>query len=151
MGSSSGFYSSQVNPFLCVLFYVLWDLLSVWLLRKWGNCRENWMLKWVLVFGVFVTKSLHFFFFFGVCQYLIPRFDYWESWGKWKGNWMLGINGLLWLVGYFITVEMCTYLGLSISSHLFGCWERAGKRWIAGFFFFFMLSVFSQLKKKDLV
>ena len=30
-------------------------------------------------FWCFCDEKFAFFFFLGVCQYLIPRFDYWES------------------------------------------------------------------------
>lgn len=122
--------------------YGIYYLFGYWENEGTAGKIECWNGFWFLVF--LWRKVCIFFFFLG----FVSIWSLGLITGKAEGNWMLGINGLLWLVGYFITVEMCTYLDLSISSHLFGCWERAGKRWIAGFFFFFHAFCFFSIKKK---
>lgn len=127
------------KPFFSVLFvcYGIYYLFGYWENEGTGGKIECWNGFWFLVF---CDEKFEFLGFVSIWSLgLITR--------KAEGNEReIGCKELMgffgWLVFFFIAVEMCTYLGFNISSHLFGYWEREGKRWIVGCWFFFFFSCF---------
>lgn len=115
-----------------------WDLLSVWLLRKWGKWGESWMrgVKLViLVWFLFVTKSIPFWVLsiWSLCLVLVSDASVWLLRKmRVKDSGRLGFHGFCYfrfLLDIMKSVLSVVLIGWYPRISLFQRVRRNGRKW----------------------